>query len=93
MKLNSLKLYKSICVALLLSIIVSSLNITNVSAEAGAPSQPQKVSPEGFLNPDGSLNLNTNDSGNLDLSGYTVSLDPLRGPHGELADEAGADGS
>jgi len=80
MKLNSLQLYKSVCVALLLSIIVSSMNMTDVSAKASAASQEQKLSPAGLLNADGSLNLNTSASGNLDLSGYTVSLDPARGP-------------
>ena len=80
MKINSLKIYKSVCIVLLLSIIVSSMNMTDVSAKAGAASQEQKLSPAGFLNADGSLNLTTGYSGGLDVSNYSVTLDPARGP-------------
>jgi len=54
-------------------------------ANAMAPSRtlPQgsaKVSPEGMLNPDGTLRLDADFSGSLDLSGWNVRLDPSRGP-------------
>jgi len=46
------------------------------------------ASPEGMLNPDGSLNLDGSFNGSLDLEGYSVSLDPSRGPvFGAAADE------
>ncbi|MBK8900651.1 MAG: hypothetical protein IPM53_05695 [Anaerolineaceae bacterium] len=38
------------------------------------------VSPEPLLNTDGTLNLDSTFSGALDLQGYNVSLDPVRGP-------------
>jgi len=49
---------------------------------ASAASQPAADLPaaEQFLNADGSLNLNTGYSGGLDISDYTVTLDPARGP-------------
>ena len=33
-----------------------------------------------WLNPDGTLNLNSGYTGNLDISNYRVSMDPARGP-------------
>ncbi|MCQ3939392.1 MAG: hypothetical protein DPW18_20465, partial [Chloroflexi bacterium] len=38
------------------------------------------VSPEKFLNPDGTLNLNGDFSGTFDLEGWDVQLDPAKGP-------------
>ena len=49
----------------------------------GAPTgtaQANGVSPEKFLNADGTLNLDGAFSGALDLQGYNVALDPVRGP-------------
>lgn len=49
----------------------------------GAPTgaaQANGVSPEKFLNPDGTLNLDGSFRGALDLSGYHVTIDPQRGP-------------
>ena len=40
----------------------------------------QGTSPAGMLNPDGTLNLKAGVSGALDLQGYGVQLDPLKGP-------------
>ncbi|HTP01251.1 MAG TPA: hypothetical protein VMJ64_07750 [Anaerolineales bacterium] len=45
-----------------------------------APLSSKTVSPGGFLNPDGSLDLGAGLNGTLDLSGYNVQLDPQRGP-------------
>ncbi|MBI5030659.1 MAG: hypothetical protein HZB51_09035 [Chloroflexi bacterium] len=42
--------------------------------------QAQNVSPEKFLNDDGTLNLDGTFNGSLDLSGWNVQLDPTRGP-------------
>jgi hypothetical protein len=50
---------------------------------AGLPAQTGPaalVSPAGWLNPDGSLRLDGSLKGTLDLSGYDVSIDPVRGP-------------
>ncbi|MFZ5879309.1 MAG: choice-of-anchor Q domain-containing protein [Chloroflexota bacterium] len=60
----------------LLALTLSSLGITPASAQpaAGLPAAGQ------FLNADGSLNLTTGYSGGLDVSNYSVTLDPVRGP-------------
>ncbi|MBK8821792.1 MAG: hypothetical protein IPN58_04025 [Anaerolineales bacterium] len=48
---------------------------------AAAPAANQELtSPESFLNPDGTLNLDGNFSGSFDLEGWDVTVDPLHGP-------------
>ena len=47
---------------------------------ADSASAAQDASPAGMLNPDGTLNLKAGVSGTLDLQGYGVQLDPLKGP-------------
>src|SRR5690349_8236766 len=42
--------------------------------------QNELVSPEKFLNSDGTLNLNGSTTGSLDLKGWDVQIDPERGP-------------
>ncbi len=55
--------------------------VTTAQAKAEAPSDASEaVSPAGMLNPDGTLNLEQGFSGALDLDGYSVEIDPVRGP-------------
>lgn len=49
---------------------------------------PRGVSPAGMLNIDGTLHLTPESGGAIDLTGWNVSLDPLRGP---VFDAAGKD--
>ena len=44
------------------------------------PTSAASTSPEGLLNPDGTLNMNKAFTGTLDIAGWNVQMDPLRGP-------------
>jgi trimeric autotransporter adhesin len=71
-------------ILLLIALILSALPPVT-PARAAAPVQAggvasRGVSPEGMLNPDGTLNLDGSFNGELNLSGYSVEIDPLRGP-------------
>ena len=52
------------------------------AAKAAVPEtvQNELTSPESLLNADGTLNLDGSFNGSLDISGYSVVLDPVRGP-------------
>jgi trimeric autotransporter adhesin len=55
--------------------------VTSAQARAEEPSAPSDiVSPTELLNPDGTLALDGSFHGSLDLGGYSVSIDPTRGP-------------
>ena len=65
---------------MLMSMLFGALRpAAQVSAQADSASS-QGASPAEMLNPDGTLNLNEGFNGALDLSGYSVAIDPLRGP-------------
>ncbi len=49
-------------------------------AKPGETASSNEISPEELLNPDGTLSLDGSFNGALDLSGYSVAMDPLRGP-------------
>src|SRR5687768_10501315 len=51
-----------------------------VESGGASPAQSELVSPEGFLNSDGTLKLDNSSSGSLDLKGWDVQIDPQRGP-------------
>jgi hypothetical protein len=67
---------------LLLVLTFSALSpVMTAQAKAGdSVSVAQGVSPAGMLNPDGTLDLKAGVNGALDLQGYGVQLDPLKGP-------------
>jgi len=70
-------------VVILILIFVLSLIPASAGAQPAARAASpaiDKVSPEGFLNPDGTLRLDGKSSGSLNLSGWNVQLDPERGP-------------
>ncbi len=72
---------KLLSVILLLALAFSALTpAAPAQAKAADPASSKGVSPEGMLNPDGTLKLDEGFSGALDLSGYSVSLDSARGP-------------
>jgi len=50
------------------------------TAAAHAQGESALTSPSGMLNPDGTLKLDGSFSGNLNLEGWNVALDPKRGP-------------
>ncbi|WKZ55768.1 MAG: hypothetical protein QY324_06965 [Anaerolineales bacterium] len=60
--------------------LIASAFALSPASPAEAADESQGVSPQGFLNPDGTLNLSKDLRGSLDLSGWDVSLDPARGP-------------
>ncbi len=66
----------------LFALIISALTPASAAQAKAeeAPAASEGVSPAGMLNPDGTLNLSRDFSGSLDLSGYNVNIDPLRGP-------------
>jgi len=64
-------------VAALLAVAVGTAPPPARSVQA-APGGP--VSPEGLLNPDGTLDLSTGFQGTVDLRGWQVTLDGERGP-------------
>src|SRR4051812_14653366 len=51
-----------------------------IRSSASGAIRNELLSPGGFLNSDGTLRLNDNTSGSLDLSGWDVQIDPERGP-------------
>lgn len=67
---------------LLLALTFSALSPvgTAQAKAADSASAVQGRSPAGMLKPDGTLNLKAGISGALDLQGYGVQLDPLKGP-------------
>src|SRR3990172_8342326 len=65
--------YIFICVALIIT------SLSSLGLAATSPHSESLIAAE-FLNPDGSLSLAADFSGSLDLEGWDVSLDPLRGP-------------
>jgi hypothetical protein len=62
----------------LLALTFSTLGITSPAAAAQKSAVPPSAAE--FLNADGTLNLSAGYSGNLDISDYSVTLDPMRGP-------------
>ena len=75
-------------IAMLIAIL---LTMSGAPAQANGPAAPpdsdltqsapaRAVSPEGLLNPDGTLNMSTGFQGMLDLRGWKVILDGERGP-------------
>ncbi len=60
--------------------LIASAFALSPASPVEAADESQGVSPQGFLNPDGTLNLSKDLRGSLDLSGWDVSLDPARGP-------------
>ncbi|MBK9208841.1 MAG: hypothetical protein IPL71_11305 [Anaerolineales bacterium] len=68
----------------LLSLVLGALAVTPTQpALAATPAQTvtsKGVSPEAYLNPDGTLNLDKNFSGSFDIEGWDVQLDPAHGP-------------
>jgi hypothetical protein len=69
-------------ILILLALVFSPLMpVTQARAEAVEQADfSQDASLEELLNPDGTLNLDGNFSGALDIAGYSVQMDPLRGP-------------
>lgn len=73
-----------------LPVVYAAGNDKSVSAVRDAdPADDSKTSPLGLLNEDGTLNLDGSFSGNLDLEGWDVRMDPLRGPLFAPADQWG----
>ncbi len=72
---------KMLRVLLLLALAFSALAPATTAQAAQTESASSKgISPAGMLNPDGTLNLDKGFHGTLNLSGYSVQLDPVRGP-------------
>lgn len=63
----------------LLAFMAGLLAVTPVT-QASASADSKGISPEGMLNPDGTLKLGENFKGTLSLDGYNVQLDPALGP-------------
>ena len=63
----------------LLALLAGFVTITPVSLAAAGASE-KGISPEAFLNTDGTLNLTRESSGSFDLTGWDVQLDAQRGP-------------
>src|SRR5436190_20871349 len=76
------QLFKSILHIFILGALLAALfgfqRITPALA-AGAPPD-QAVDVKQFLNPDGSLNLDADYNGSLDIGNYGIVLDPAHGP-------------
>lgn len=69
-------------VTFVLSLLISILGVMPVlaiSPEGNASTFPS-VSPEAYLNPDGTLNLSKDFSGTFNLAGWEVKADPQKGP-------------
>jgi hypothetical protein len=64
---------------ILLALLAGLLSVMPVAAQS-APASGKGLSPESMLNPDGTLKLNGQTNGSLDLSGWNVAIDPQRGP-------------
>jgi len=69
-----------IMLSLVLGLALIPASASAQPASRAASPAVDKVSPEGFLNPDGTLRLDRKSSGQLNLSGWDVQLDPQRGP-------------
>jgi hypothetical protein len=69
---------------ILLSLILGSLaavpTLTVSAAMSDTIAADKGTSPEAYLNPDGTLNLDKNFSGSFDIEGWDVQLDPAHGP-------------
>jgi len=66
---------------LLFVLTLNALTLTEtVQAVSSDGSAVERISPDGLLNPDGTLKLDGSFSGEIDLSGWQVSLDAERGP-------------
>ena len=65
---------------MLIAMLFSLLTPATSAAAQTESVNSKGISPEGMLNPDGTLNLEKGYSGSLDLSGYSVEIDPVRGP-------------
>ena len=76
------KLYRILMLAAMLLSLAAPATIAQAKADVS--------SPQGFLNPDGSLKLDDSFSGSLNLSGYRVEMDPNRGPLFHPAENAQA---
>jgi CSLREA domain-containing protein len=85
------KIHKSITARAAVALILFAGVFTPASARAGAPIQHTQmrpdngqtahpISPQSFLNPDGTLKLDGASSGSLDLQNWDVHLDTARGP-------------
>jgi len=66
-------------VFVLVAFLVGLLTVTPASP-AAASTEQRGASPDGFINPDGTLNTKENFSGSFDLAGWNVQMDPQRGP-------------
>ena len=67
-------------IALIVFIVFIGMGVLPACEVAAARSHDTGRPVAQLLTSDGTLDLNTGYSGSLDMSGYTVSLDPLRGP-------------
>ena len=77
--------FSTMCVFALGLIVPPAAPTATLTLERAAALNPgvgteSSRSPEGLLNPDGTLKLDGGFSGSLDLSGWNVRLDPERGP-------------
>jgi hypothetical protein len=78
---------------ILLALFCSPLMPVTQARAAGQADGAQDAPLEELLNSDGTLNLDGNFSGALDIAGYNVQIDPLRGPvfgPANVAPQAGA---
>jgi hypothetical protein len=76
-----MKTNKVVSIIALLALVFGALTPMPAQAKAAEPASSSKgISPEEILNSDGTLNLDGNFSGSLDLNGYSVAMDPVRGP-------------
>ncbi len=74
-------LAKALCLLVITSLLTVALGTAPVWPTQAEPvALAGAVSPEGLLNPDGTLDLSTGFEGTLDLSGWEVTLDGERGP-------------
>src|SRR5262245_32893989 len=78
----------SVSVVLILLIITCAVSVTPVQASVGTTSIP--VSDLDYLNPDGTLNLQRDFSGAIDLKGWKVNIDLQKGPVFTRADQSSA---
>jgi stage V sporulation protein SpoVS len=74
MKTKTLRIF--LLIAMLFSALTPAAQVTAQTESASS----KGVSPVGMLNPDGTLNLSGDFNGALDLAGYSVQMDPKRGP-------------
>jgi hypothetical protein len=73
-------MFKRIFHGFVLLALLAGVMAMTPAQSAAAKTSSKSVSPEGLLNPDGTLNLSGSSDGSLDLSGWNVQIDPQRGP-------------